>query len=132
MRGPKLTTTIDLDNPVEGDLYLDRGDNPMVDGDEATAQEIRTRLLTIKGEAYEDTREGVPWFEEILIKGPILERVRSIVRQTIQSVPAVVDVPRVELDLDRATRVLTISWEARTIAGIVVKSEDFPPLIITP
>lgn len=130
MRGFKLTTVADANNPIEGDLHLDGGAVVEVDGDEATAQEIRTRLLFFKGECFADVREGVPYYQEILRKAPDLTRVRSIIRRVILSVPAVVDVPRIDIDIDRATRVATINWTARTDTGRLIRSEDFGPLII--
>ncbi len=99
-------------------------------GSEATAQEIATRLRFFRGECFADLREGTPYFQEILIKGVDLARVRAIVRQVIQSVPSVLDVPRVEVSLDRATRAATITGTARDKQGAVIRSEDFPPLVI--
>lgn len=125
MRGFKL-------DPESHDLYLDdAGRTATVDGDEATAQEIKTRLLFFKGEAFTDTREGVPWYQEIMRKGADLARARAIVRQAILSVPSIVDVPRVDVDLDRATRALTITWTARTDSGRTIRSEDYPALVVT-
>lgn len=125
MRGRKL-------DPESHDLYLDAaGRTASVDGEAATVQEIKTRLLFFKGEAFTDTREGVPWYQEIMRKGGDLGRARAIVRQTILSVPSIVDVPRIELALDRATRALSITWTARTDSGRVIRSEDYPPLVVT-
>lgn len=123
MRGFKLDSDHDLSLDAGGRLEY-------VTGDEATGQEITTRLLFFRGEAFTDTREGVPWYQEILVKGVDLARVRAIVRQTIASVPGVVDVPVVEIEQDRATRTATIRWEARNAAGRVIRSEDFPALVV--
>ncbi len=116
------------------DLYIDAGGRLefLEGGDAATAQEIKTRLQFFQGESFADTREGVPWYQEILIKGVDLARVRAIVRQVIQSVPGVLDVPRVDVALDRATRAISIVWTARQAAGRLIRSEDFPPLIVGP
>lgn len=124
MRGFKLdTTTHDLSLDAAGRLET-------VDDSAATAQEIKTRLLFFRGEAFTDLREGIPWFQEILVKGVDLARVRAIVRQAILSVPAVLDVPSVDVVLDRTTRAATITWTARTRQGEVIRSEDFAPLIV--
>lgn len=123
-------------NTLTGDLDLDDAGRFVVlddaDGDEATAQEIRTRLLFFRGECAKDLREGVPYYQEILRKGGDLGRVRAIIRQTIQSVPAVLDVPSVEIDLDRATRAATVRWVARSRRGSVIRSEDYAQLVIGP
>lgn len=124
MRGFKLDTDHDLSLDAGGRLEY-------VDGVEATAQEIKTRLLFMRGEAFTDLREGVPYFTEILIKGVDPARVRALIRQTIQSVPSVVDVPRVDFELDTATRQAVITWEARHASGRTIRSEDFPALIVS-
>lgn len=114
------------------DLALDAGgDFDTVEGDAATGQEIATRLLYFKGENFADTREGVPYFQEIFQKGTDPARVRALIRGTIQSVPAVIDVPACEIVTDPATRAAVCTWIARTNTGKVIRSEDFPPLILS-
>lgn len=132
MRGFRLTVAADIgpDNPLEHDLYLGGGDLDTVAGDVATAQEIKTRLLFFKGESFTDTREGVPYFQEILRKGVDENRAKAIVRSTILNAPSIVDVPFVGFELDRSSRAATIAWRARTNTGRIISSEDFTPLII--
>lgn len=118
-------------DPESHDLSLDAGGRlEYVEGDEATAQEIKTRLLFFKGENFLDLREGVPYYTEILIKGVDLGRVRALIRSVIASVPGVVDVPVIEVELDRVTRVATVRWEARNATGRIVSSADFGPLVL--
>ena len=124
-------------DPESHDLALDAGgrleyvtDDTQEDADEATAQEIKTRLLFFKGESFTDAREGVPYYQEILIKGVQPARVKAIVRRVIQSHPAIVDVPVCELVLDRATRRAAVTWEARTVEGRIVRSADYPALVV--
>tara|TARA_R110000868_G_scaffold69705_1_gene204886 strand:- start:376 stop:759 length:384 start_codon:yes stop_codon:yes gene_type:complete len=124
MRGIRL-------DPLTHDLSLDAGGRiETIDGDEATAQEIRTRLLFFRSESFTDQTEGIPWYQEILVKGGDLGRVRAIIRACIASVPAIVDVPLVNVEVDRTTRTGTITWEARTNTGTRITSADFPPLVI--
>ncbi len=132
MRGFRLTVAADLgaDNPIEHDLILLGGDFATVDDDVATAQEIKTRLLFFKGENFADLREGIPYFQEILIKGVDENRARAIIRQAILSVPAIVDVDSITFEVDRLTRAATVNWTARTNIGTVISSEDFGPLIV--
>lgn len=123
MRGFKLNTAHDLSLDAGGRLEA-------IDGDAATAQEIRTRLLFFRGESFLDSREGTPWWTEILVKGVDLARVRAIVRAVIASVPSIVDVPEVEVTLDRSTRAATIRWVARSDSNRLIRSDDFPALIV--
>lgn len=130
MRGFKKTLTVDADNTVVGDLHLTAGDLTRIDGDEATPQELRSRILFPRGSCFADLNEGVPYLSEILIKGFDAGRVRSILRQTIQSHPAIVDVPELSLDVDRSTRVATLTYVARTVEGRTIQSEEFGELVI--
>ena len=129
MRGFKKTLTVDADNPVVGDFHLTAGDMTSVDGDDATPQELRSRFLLVKGSSFTDLREGVPYFTDILIKGYDPGRVRSVFRQTILSHPAIVDVPRLTLSVNSA-REASVAYEARTVLGTVIRSEDFGPVTI--
>ena len=118
-------------DPLTHDLSLDgAGRFETVEGDAATIQEIKTRLLFFKGEGFADLREGVPYFQEILRKGVDLARVKAIVRQVVQSHPVIADVPQISVSLDRVTRAASVSFEARTHAGRVIRSEDFGPIVI--
>lgn len=118
-------------DPATHDLTVVSGRLRLVADDEATVQEIRTRLLFFKGDSFVDQREGVPYWEEILaVKGVDINRVRAILRAVIRSVPSVVDVPRLDIQIDRITRRATIDFEARTVRGSVVRSADFGPLLI--
>jgi len=113
------------------DLDLDAsGRFSGVAGDPATRQEIKTRVLFQQGESFTDQREGTPFFQEILIKGYDIARVKAILRRAIASVPAVVDVPILEVAVDPETRRAGVNFEARTIDGGVIRSADFGTLIV--
>ena len=87
-------------DPLTHDLSLDDGGRlETVEGDAATVQEIKTRLLFFRGEGFTDLREGVPYFQEILRKGVDLARVKAIIRGVVRSHPAIVDVPVVDVSL---------------------------------
>jgi hypothetical protein len=133
MRGWRKTTAADADNPVISDLHLVGGDAEILgDGDEleATAQEVRSRLLLFRGSFFGNLREGVPWYQEILVKGPNVPRIREILRQAILTHPAIVDVLSLVITTDRATRAATVTWSARTVDGRIVRSEEHGPVIV--
>lgn len=123
MRGFKLTADHELELANGSFVFLE-------DGPTATAQEAKTRLLFFRGEWFRDVREGVPYLQELFAKGVTTDKIRSTVRQTLLSVPSVADVPRVDVTFDRAARQARVDWEARTLDGATVRSEDFPPLIL--
>lgn len=118
-------------DPLTHDLKLDAaGRLETLDGDAATYQEIKTRLLLLRGECFADLREGVPYFQEIFAKGTTPGRVKAILRQAILTHPAIVDVPILDIEIDRMTRAASVTFEARTQAGRVIRSGDFGPIVI--
>ncbi len=129
MRGWKKTTAVDADNPVLRDLHLTEGTSTIVEGDEATAQEVGSRLLLFRGSYFLDLDEGLPWYQEILEKGIGNGRIRELIRQAILSHPAVVDVPKIDL-VRGANRAASLTFEARTTENTVVRSEDHGPVTV--
>jgi len=111
-------------------MALTAGDSTIVEGDDATAQELRSRLLLFRGSFFADLREGVPWFQEILRKGYATGRVKQVLRDAILTHPEIVDVPSLTLTVDPATRAGTVTFEARTLAGSTIRSEDFGPVLV--
>ena len=131
----KLTDVADVDNPILGDIHLEKG-NYVIIGDgsatfsNAVAQAIRYRLNFFLAEWFLDEREGVPWFQSILIKSPDLTAITSLFRQVIEGSPGVVDVPELTLDLDRTTRILTVVFNANLTDGTTLDSAQFAPFIV--
>lgn len=97
-------------------------------GLEAVAILIRDRLRLFKGEWFLDLTAGIPYLpsddgvtvtEEESILGRAFDpvRVRAAVLTEILSTPGVVDVPVLRTKFDGPTRVLSITWVARTQFG---------------
>jgi hypothetical protein len=127
----KLTTTTDVDNPIEGDLHLEGGDFVwMQDTDEEIAQRIRCRLGMFKGEWFVNPDEGVPYFEEILEKGVNDGRVAAILRGVILGTPGVASLNRFTVERDNENRALTLQFEAVRETGSILRSEEFGDFIV--
>jgi hypothetical protein len=95
-----------------GDLDTTSGLLTRLTGREYAAQKIRQKLLFIRSEWILDTRLGVPWFEEILVKNPDLRLVQARIRDTILSVPGISSVQQTETRLDAPTRTLALAYVA--------------------
>ena len=116
--GPVLTGTLDptdaeifgtlLDQMIH-DLVLFDGQIQLTGG---LAQRIDCYLRTFLGEWWADPTLGVPYFQEILKKNPDISVVRQAILSVILQVPGVVSVPSLTVDLDRATRRMSVSFEA--------------------
>ena len=126
-----LTTVADGDNPTVGDLYLTDGQITLTpDAKTAVAQHIAIRLRTFFGEWFLDVREGVPYFELVLVKNPDLGRITSIFRSVILATPGVASIARLQLAHDAATRILSVSdLRIKLDDGATLTGADFGALI---
>lgn len=137
----ELVTVVDAENPIIGDLRLVDGQLSWLgadptDPDDYTrmvAQRCRCRLLFFRGEWYQDQNLGTPWRERLLGTGITSAAAARIFRRVIESAPGVAEVTKLEVELDGATRVGTLTFEARTDVGTIVTVEMIDlPFIITP
>ncbi len=94
-----LTAVVDADNPVEGDINLTAGQITLVEDNAAIRQHLTNRLRFFLGEWFLDVRQGIPFFEKILIKGVNPSVVRSIFRRVIRTTPGVSEVERLTLSI---------------------------------
>ncbi len=131
----KTTAVSTIDNPVIGDIHLEKGSYVVI-GDEsstfpdAVAQGIRQRLLFFQTEWFLDSQEGLPWIQSVFVKNPDLAAIRSLFRQVIAESPGVDDVISLELDFDPGSRDLQIDFKANLADGSVLDSADFAPFIV--
>ena len=107
-----------------GDLGLVNGDVVIVDGREQIRQAIFCNFRFFLAEWFLDLREGVPYFQEILIKSPNLETVTAAFRETLLNTPGVQEINKFDLELDGSTRTLRFDFE--------VSTEDGQTLTVTP
>lgn len=119
-------------DPTTGDLAFDSTGNVYtVTGRDAIAQHMRVRLQFFLGEWHLDEREGVPWFEQILVANPQLDEITELFRRTIAETPGVSSVRELRIDFDRASRTLSVtSAKVVTTDGSSITAEDFVPFVI--
>ena len=101
----------------DGDLYIGQ------DGDIALTwsirQAVKLRLQWFFGEWRFAPGYGIPYFEEILVKAPDVERIRRIVRDETLSVDGVDDVRNIVVAIDRKER------KAKVTFDLIVAEETF-------
>lgn len=77
---------------VEWDLVLDVNGNIAVASDPySLAQDAASAIRLFQGELWYDTRQGVPYFQEILGKTPPLNLIKTKLTDAAKTVPGVVD-----------------------------------------
>lgn len=99
-----MTTRLSV--TAAGDLERVNGRFVRVD---STAQRLQTRLRILLGEWWLDRNAGVPYLEQIVGRGSIAH-VRQILRERILATEGVTTLDELQLRLDRATRVLTVTF----------------------
>ena len=126
----KTTAVADPDNPVACDLHLENGQLVLVDGAEGIAQHIRNRLQLFRGEWFVDLRVGMPYFEELFVKNPDLDVLRTLFREAIQGTPGVSSVPQTDVRMDRVNRSATVTFTAVLDTDELITSDSFAPFIV--
>ena len=93
----------------EGDLYInDLGDIEITD---SVRQAVKIRLLWFLNEWRFAPDFGLPYFEEVLIKNPNLERIKRLIRDEVMSVEEVIDVKNIKLTFAKPPRKAHITLE---------------------
>lgn len=117
---------IEID-PVTNDIVLTSdGDLSIIGGVPSIVQDIRQTVLQFFGEWFLDETVGVPWFDNILVKNPNLPAIRAIFREAISDVAGVLDVVRVDVNLDKSSRVASITFTVTTDVGELVETIAIP------
>lgn len=118
MTGATITALDDLNH----DLYVVDGHLArLTDFAAVVAQRIKCRLLTVRGEWYQDPSIGVPLFEQVLVKNPDLVALQHLFTSVIAGVEGVSRVRSVNLELDSATRNLRVTFEVTATDGTKVE-----------
>ncbi len=99
-------------NTVTGDLVIDGGDLNFARGRDVVAQLIGTSLRFQKGAWFRDTRIGTPIVPNVLGIKNNLPLATATIKAAIESVPGVVEVTKLTVDLD-ANRNFQVNWEVR-------------------
>lgn len=114
-----IATALDITNH---DLYVVDGHIARLTNFAAiVAQRIKCRLLTVRGEWYQDPTIGVPLFEQVLVKNPDLVALQHLFTTVIQGVEGVARVRSVNLQMESATRNLRVTFEVTATDGTKVE-----------
>lgn len=99
------------------DLKLDKAGDIEIseNGDVALTQSVRQavsiRLRWLFGEWRFAPENGVPYFDEILVKRPDIDRIKQILREEIMDVDGMTDVKNMKVSIDSVSRAAFISFD---------------------
>lgn len=103
---------------IDGDLTLDKNGNMQVVTDlEGLRQKIIQKLTLFKGEWFLDVEAGLPYFQDVLIKGVDVGLVSTLINTEILDEPEVLEVTEFTADLDPDTRKFTYAATVSTVFG---------------
>jgi len=102
---------------LTGDLLVEGGDLQILEGVDSIEQHVAIRLQFFQGEWFLDTRIGIPYFTNILVKNPDLGAVRFLLRNAVATTPGIDKIERFDLAFDAAARKLSVDFEASTEEG---------------
>jgi hypothetical protein len=96
-------------------------------GPEAVIQRIRIRFRLWRGEWFLDTRIGVPYREQVLVKNPDKPLVSALFRRVVAETPGVQNVEALDAVYDRRARSVLVNARATLTDGalVVINSEPF-------
>lgn len=108
---------------VTDDIDLSTGGLQLVTGIDAILQNSRIRFRFFKGEWFLNTTEGIPYFENILIKNPNSITMQSIFRQVILTTEGIASLSRFNLDTSKVSseRKARLSYTAVSDTGEIIE-----------
>lgn len=113
---------VNLKLDADNDLDLSTGGLELITGTDEIVQKLVTRLQFFLGEWFLDARQGIPYFEDVLVKNPDLVAIQGIFREAILETPGVAALLGViETTVDSALRILSVSFTAQLESGDVVE-----------
>ena len=109
----------------DGDYVFGRGKHAYLEGIDAVAQAIKTRLLLLYAEWWEDREDGLPLWEQILAASgsqDSLTAVDLIFKERIEGTTGVLSLLGYESDFDRDNRKYTFKAAVETMYGDLIIS----------
>lgn len=106
-------------DPDTGDLLVtDLGIMRLTNNQvEEVGQRLRTKLQHFLGEWFLDETLGLAYYRDVLIRNPDMSVVRSLFQDGITSDDGIEQLVRLDLEVNRETRVLSVTFEAVLNSG---------------
>lgn len=99
----------------EHDALFINGQTPVTYENKLTvAQRLKIKLLTFRGEWFLDQTLGLPYFQQILVRGVSKLTIDTILQEQILSEPDVLEIVEFNSIIDTETRSYQLSFKVRT------------------
>lgn len=116
-----MDIALDL-NPISpnlNDLLIVDGDLVIISSTQEILQHILQRLRFYLGEWFLDNTQGVPYYQQILVKNPDLGNIDAVLQNAITQTPGVDLLQTFSSNLENGTRQLFVSFSCLTTSGTV-------------
>lgn len=121
-----LKLDLDLESSAFNDLAMVNGDLVLTGDKEGIKQNVLQRLRMFFSEWFMDLSLGIPYYQQILVKNPDQGGIDALFVNAIINTPGITALTNYSFALDRATRVLSISFKALTTDGPVSYNGSIP------
>lgn len=115
----KVDKMSDLQQTSRGDIEIVNNTLVLVESEDEVKQRLAQRLRTFFGEWFLDNEIGLPYYENIFIKNPNAGLVEAIIKDEITDTPGVLELLSFDIEIDKATRHLTVDFMVRATTGNV-------------
>lgn len=106
---------LDLKLDTQGHLEINNYDLQLVSGVDQITQNLSIRLKFILGEWYLDVTQGIPYYEDILIKATNQYRIESILKQEIVDTKNIAEITQFSTEYDNLIRLFTVRFTCKTV-----------------
>lgn len=100
-------------DPDTGELLRTNGQLTRVTGEDEVLQHTRIRLRLFREEVPLDLSLGMQFVDVIFVKGTSEAAIDGEFRSQILETPGIASVDELEINLDSATRVLSVEWSGK-------------------
>jgi len=114
----------DLKLNSNNDLVIENNDFVFLEGVDYVKQKLSRDLKTFLGECFMDTTIGIPYFQEIFIKGTTINRIAAIYKAAILQTFGVIEILDFNMDYNNANRNLIIDFLVNSEEGTIKISEE--------
>lgn len=114
-------------DPITNDLVFENFDFDLVEGLDQIMQNLAIRLRFFRQEWYLDITQGIPYYQDVFIKGANLLQIESILKDEIVNTRGISEITRFESNYTAANRRFFVRFEALADSGeSILKEMELP------
>jgi hypothetical protein len=104
--------TLKLD-VLTGDIAIENNKFILINGADRIRQNLLTRLRTYLGEWFLNINIGIPYYQDVFVKGLPIGQVTGVFKDEITSTPGVDELTKFDAEYVNSNRNLSINFEVK-------------------